>query len=280
MTIISDTVAVPFRPRFQIRTWALYAYATLFFGFLYVPILVLFVLSFNDSQTMGFPIRGFTGRWYAEVFARGEFVRSIVNSFMIGIASASIATALALLVSLGLRREFPFRGAVVPLMLLPIIMPGIVSGVVMLVFFGFAEVPNGLWTGVLAAHITWVMPFSFLTLYPRLHRFDRSIEEAAMDLGATPIIVFRRILWPLIWPAIIATVLFSFTLSFDEFIRTLFVIGSDRTTPVYLWLLVVERMAPFLPAVGVVIVVISTSVAVAGFVLSNRASALARRVER
>lgn len=101
-----------------------------------------------------------------------------------------------------------------------------------------------------------------------------------MDLGATPVVVFRRVVLPLIRPGIVATLLFSFTLSFDEFIRTLFVAGSERTTPVYLWLLIVEQMAPFLPAVGVVIMLISVTVAAAGFWVSGRARKLAAQIER
>lgn len=251
--------------------WGLRSYAAAFFLFLYAPIAVLVVLSFNDSPVMGFPFQGFTVKWYGEVFANGALAKSLVASFAVGIAAALIATAIALMAALGLRHEFPGRSLVIPAMLVPIVTPGIVSGVILLVFFGVTGVPYGLWTGALIAHVTWVLPFAFLTLYPRLHKFDRSLEEAAMDLGATPWVVFRRVVFPLIRPAVIATVLFAFTLSFDEFIRTLFVIGSTRTTPVYLWLLIVEQMAPFLPAVGVVIMLVSVAVAATGFWVAGRA---------
>ena len=255
------------------------AYAGAFFAFLYVPIAVMVALSFNDSQIMGFPLKGFTLRWYSEALTGSDLTRALFNSFAVGIGASLIATALALMIALGLRYRVPFRGAVLPMMLVPIITPGIVSGLLLYVTFGVVGVPYGLSTAVLAAHVTWVLPFAFLTLYPRLHRFDRSIEEAAMDLGATPWVVFRRVILPLIRPAIVATLLFSFTLSFDEFIRTLFVVGSQRTTPVYLWLLIAEQMAPFLPAVGVVIMLISVVVAGIGFWVSGRATRLAARVE-
>jgi ABC-type spermidine/putrescine transport system permease subunit II len=260
--------------------WLLRGYAALFFAFLYAPIALLVVLSVNDSEVMGLPFRGATLRWYGQVFAGGQFLAALVNSFAVGLAAAFIATTLALMAGLGLRHEFRGRSLVIPAMLVPIITPGIVSGVVMLVFFGVTGVPYGLWTGTLLAHVTWVLPFAFLTLYPRLHRLDRSLEEAAMDLGATPWVVFRRVVLPLIRPAVVATVLFAFTLSFDEFIRTLFVSGAQRTTPVYLWLLIVEQMAPFLPAVGVVIMVVSVAVAAIGFWVSGRASRLAAQLER
>ena len=259
--------------------WLLKTYAALFYAFLYVPIGVMVALSYNDSQIMGFPLKGFTVRWYGEALREGALLQALWNSFAVGAAASAIATALALMIALGMRHHMPFRAAVLPIILIPIITPGIVSGVLLYVSFGVLGLPYGLSTAVIAAHVTWVLPFAFLTLYPRLHRFDRSIEEAAMDLGATPWVVFRRVILPLVRPAIIATLLFSFTLSFDEFIRTLFVVGSQRTTPVYLWLLIAEQMAPFLPAVGVVIMLISVVVAGIGFWVSGRAAKLAARVE-
>ena len=209
-------------------------YAVAFFGFLYLPIAVLLVLSFNDSQVIGFPLKGFTLGWYEQVFGDAKFFQALAKSFGVGLVASLISTALALMVALGLRKQFVGRQFVIPTMLLPIIIPGIVSGAVLFVFFGISGVPYCLWTGALVAHVTWVLPFAFLTLYPRLVAFDQALEEAAMDLGANAWVVFRRIVFPLIRPAVIATVLFSFTLSFDEFVRTLFVIGAERTTPVYL----------------------------------------------
>ena len=93
----------------------------------------------------------------------------------------------------------------------------------------YGEIPFGLWTTALPVHITWVLPFAFLTLFPRMHCLDRSLEEAAADLGAKPMTVLFRIVLPIIKPGVVATTMFAFTLSFDEFIRTLFVIGNQRT---------------------------------------------------
>ncbi len=248
---------------------ALRGYAAIFYAFLYIPIIVLVVLSFNESPAMGFPFLGFTTKWYAQILAGGELTTAIVNSVSIGIVSAFIATALALLASLGLRHRFPLRGLVFPIILIPVIMPSIVSGIMLLVFIGFAGLPYGLWTAVLPAHVTWVLPFAFLTLHPHVARFNPALEEAAMDLGAKPVEVFRRVLFPILRPALVATLLFSFTVSFDEFIRTLFVISGQRTVPIYLWVLIIERVAPFLPAIGVVLLAISMLIAGSGFVLSR-----------
>jgi ABC-type spermidine/putrescine transport system permease subunit II len=250
--------------------WAARAYAGLFFAFLYIPIVVLVILSFNDSVVTGFPLRGFTWDLYAEAFAGGVLLTALWNSMQVGIASALTATVLALMVALGMRARFPLQNAILPALLLPIVMPGVVTGIVMLVFFGLIDWRYGLWPTTYIVHVTWVLPFAFLTLYPRMHKLDRSIEEAAMDLGATPFTVFRRIVFPLIQPGVIATFLFAFTLSFDEFIRTLFVSSSQRTMPVHLWILVTEQAARFLPAVGVIIMAFTLSAAILGFVVSSR----------
>ncbi len=252
----------------SIRRAALVAYAALFYAFLYLPILLLAVLSVNDSQVIGLPFRGFTWRWFEEVAATPALVQAILNSAVLGAASAAIATVLALLLALGFRAEFPGKGLLMKALMLPILIPGIVGGIIYLTFFGVMGVPVGLWPAALVAHVTWVLPFAFLTLFPRLHGFDRSVEEAAMDLGATPWGVFRLVVLPLIRPGLIATAMFAFTLSFDEFIRTLFVVGNDRTVPVQLWTLLSDQMAPFLPAVGVVVMAVSILVSLAGFVVS------------
>lgn len=255
----------------RVRRAALCIYAGLFYAFLYVPILLLVVLSFNDSNTIGLPFKGATLRWYREVLGSADMITSIINSVTLGIASALVATVLALLLALGFRAEFPLKGILMKMILLPILIPGIVGGIIYLVTFGFGEIRFGVWSTALPVHITWVLPFAFLTLFPRIHGLDRSLEEAAADLGAKPLVVFSRVVFPIIKPGVVATAMFAFTLSFDEFIRTLFVIGSERTVPVHLWTLLSNQMAPFLPAVGVVITAISMFVSLLGFAASHRA---------
>jgi len=253
----------------------LWAYVITFFVVLYGPLLILVAFSFNDAEVVALPFRGFTLKWYWAIFAMPELVSSLVNSFVLGAIAGAIATALALGLALGFRRDFRLKPLLLRLILVPIIVPGIIGGVVLLLFFGYFGMPFGLYTTVLIAHINWTLPFAFLTLYPRLHRFDRSIEEAAMDLGARPFTVFRRIVLPMIKPALYATFLFSFTLSFDEFIRTIFVLGGERTVPVHVWSLVIGEIAPFLPAVGVVIMVISVSASLIGLLVSAQGDRVA-----
>jgi len=257
---------------FSLRRTALMVYAAAFYAFLYVPILLLVALSFNDSQITGLPFKAFTLRWYVQVFNSTDMLLAIGSSVVLGILSAFIATTLALLLALGFRHEFPLKGLLMKIILMPVLIPGIVGGVIYLIFFGYGQIPFGLWTTALPVHITWVLPFAFLTLFPRMHGLDRSLEEAAADLGARPSTVFFRIILPIIKPGVVATTMFAFTLSFDEFIRTLFAIGSQRTIPVHLWSLLSDQMAPFLPAVGVIIMMISMIVSLIGFSLSARSN--------
>jgi spermidine/putrescine transport system permease protein len=260
------------RSTISLRRVALVLYAAGFYAFLYVPILLLVVLSFNDSQTVGLPLKQFTLRWYDQVFHSPDMLRAIGNSVMLGIVSAVVATGLALMLALGFRHDFPGKGMLMKIILMPMLIPGIVGGVIYLIFFGYAEVPFGLWSTALPVHITWVLPFAFMTLFPRMHGLDRSLEEAAADLGARPMTVFLRVILPIIKPAVVATTMFAFTLSFDEFIRTLFSIGNQRTIPVHLWSLLSDQMAPFLPAVGVIIMFISMMVSLIGFALTSRSN--------
>jgi spermidine/putrescine transport system permease protein len=229
------------------------------------------VLSFNDSEITGFPITSFSLRWYRAVLGNPALLTSFGHSVTVGIAAALVSTALALGLALAFRHEFRGKGMLLNLVLVPVVIPGIIGGIVLLIFFGYAQVRASLMTTVLVAHVNWVLPFAFLTLYPRVHRFDQALEEAAMDLGAQPRQIFWHIVLPIIRPGIIATALFSFSLSFDEFIRTVFVVGEERTVPVQFWTMIVDRLAPELPAMAVMIILVSMAVALAGFSYAKRA---------
>ncbi|MFM9888119.1 MAG: ABC transporter permease [Burkholderiales bacterium] len=250
---------------------ALWSYAGIFCAFLYGPLLMIIFLSLNDSKITGFPFRGFTLRWYEVVLQSQPLLLALANSVYVGIASSLIATALALMLALAFRHDFPGKRIMLYLIIAPIIIPGIIGGIVLLIFFGYLGVRPSLFTTVLVAHVNWVLPFAFLTLYPRLHKFDRSLEEAAMDLGARDWQVFREIVFPIVRPGVIATALFAFSLSFDEFIRTIFTVGSDRTIPVQFWVLLVEELTPELPAMAVLVVLLSILTSLIGFLFMRRA---------
>lgn len=254
---------------------ALWTYASVFFVFLYGPLVMIVCLSFNDSRIIGFPWRGFTAKWYEAVARSEPLLAALANSLYVGAVAAVIATTLALLLALAFRHEFRGKRFVLYLIITPIIIPGIVGGIVLLIFFGYMGVRPSLFTTVLVAHVNWVLPFAFLTLYPRLHRFDRTLEEAAMDLGARDWQVFREIVFPIVRPGLIATAAFAFSLSFDEFIRTVFTVGAERTIPVQFYVLIVEELSPELPAMAVVVVLLTIVTSLAGFLFLRRADARA-----
>lgn len=249
---------------------ALWIYAVLLYTFLYAPVFMVIALSFNDSQVVGLPFLGFTTKWFWVVFTRAELVAPLGNSLLLGLLTGTIGTTLALLLALAFRRPFPGNGVLFYFVIAPIVVPGVVSGVVLLIFFGLIGVQLSLWTTVLVAHITWVLPFAFLNLYSRLHQFDQSLEEAAADLGATKWMAFRTVLFPLISPGVLAAFLFAFSLSFDEFIRTLFLTAFDRTLPVQFWYMVIESLSPEAQAMAVVIIIISVTASLAASIITNR----------
>lgn len=203
-------------------------------------------------------------KWYELVLVDKGMLTALANSFAVGLLSSAIAVGLALGLALAFRSELAFKAIILQMILIPVIVPGIVGGVILLISFGYTEIPFGIYTTVLVAHATWSLPFAFLTLYPRIHGFDHSIEEAAADLGASPWVTFKRIVFPIIRPGIISTFLFSFTLSFDEFVRTMFVIGRSETMPIRLWAIVTDQAQPFLPALAVLMMSVTTIVALAG----------------
>jgi spermidine/putrescine transport system permease protein len=273
-TALDDAGSAAQRPRRSLNGWsiALFIYATAFYLFLYGPIAIIVLLSFNNSEVTGLPFRGATTHWYEVVFARPDLMSALFNSIALGFISAAIATAMAFFLGLSFRRDYVGQQLVLGLVLLPIILPGILGGIVLLIFFGYLGIRPGLYTTVLVAHVNWVLPFAFLTLNGRLQGLDRAVEEAAMDLGARTHQVMLRVVLPIIRPALVATLLFSFSLSFDEFIRTLFVMGYDRTVPVVLWSAIVDRLAPELPAMAVITILISTAGSLCGFAFAARAS--------
>ncbi|MHB8731448.1 MAG: ABC transporter permease [bacterium] len=241
------------------------------YAFLYAPILTLVLFSFNNSDVTGLPFKGFTLQWYWRALQSQTIRAAFANSVMLGIATALIASTLALLLGAGFRSNFRGKQLVLNLILLPIIVPGIITGVMLLVLFGAAGILPSLWMTVLPAHVTWALPFAFLTIYPRLYRMDRSLEEAAMDLGAGPWTTFREVVFPQIRPGVVAACLFSFTLSFDEFVRTVFLLGMDRTLPVQFWYMIVEQLSPDLAAMAVIILLVSIAVSLTGYVVVSRA---------
>lgn len=211
---------------------------TYYFGLialLYLPIAILFLFSLNSNTFLSFPLQGLTLDWYQKLFASDALLRSARNSLIVGLGSSLTATLMGTMVALLMMRyQFRSKGLLVALTVLPLIVPYIVLAVALLLLFSVLNIDRSLWT-VGIAHTVVALPYVLLIVGARLAGFDANIEEAAMDLGADYPTTLRRIVIPMIAPAMISAWLTAFTVSFDEFALALFLAGTQPTFPVYLY---------------------------------------------
>ncbi|HEU5280959.1 MAG TPA: spermidine/putrescine ABC transporter permease PotC [Gammaproteobacteria bacterium] len=202
------------------------SYLSFIYLFFYAPILMLMVYSFNNTQ-YSLVWHGFTWQWYQELFNDSDLWIATWHSFFLGITAATTATVVGMLASVCLYRyQFIGRNLVQSLIFILILTPEIVTGASLLILFTLMQLPMG-FTTLLLSHISFCIPFVIVTCYSRLLSFDKNIFEAAKDLGATDVTILRRIIVPLLWPALLAGWLLSFTLSLDDVIISYFVAGPE-----------------------------------------------------
>jgi spermidine/putrescine transport system permease protein len=220
------------RPRRKGRV--LHGYYLLLLALLYLPIAILFLFSINSNTTVSFPLRGFTLEWYAQVFDEPALLDAAWNSIQIAIISSTAATILGTALAILLARyEFRGKRVLVGLAVLPLIVPYVVLAIALLILFRAINVELSAIT-VAISHVVVSLPFVVLIVFARLNGFDRALEDAALDLGATYPATLRLVVLPIILPAIVSAWLVSFTVSFDEVALALFLAGRDPTFPVYL----------------------------------------------
>lgn len=202
------------------------SYLTLIYLFFYVPIIVLIVYSFNNAQ-FSMVWHGFTWDWYDELFNDRALWIAAWRSFLLGITAATAATVIGMLAAVTLYRyRFWGRNLLNGLVFILILSPEIVTGASLLILFSLLKMRPGL-ASLLLSHISFCIPFVVVTVYSRLSSFDKNIFEAAKDLGADDWAIFLRIILPLLWPALFAGWLLSFTLSLDDVIISYFVAGPE-----------------------------------------------------
>jgi spermidine/putrescine transport system permease protein len=202
------------------------AYLTLVYLFFYIPIVVLIVYSFNNAQ-YSLLWHGFSLRWYSDLLADNDLWIAVWHSLVLGIACATAAMCIGGLAAVSLYRyRFFGRNFLYALIFILILSPEIVMGISLLILYNITNITLGFWT-LLFAHITFCIPFVVVTVYSRMVSFDKYIFEAAKDLGARDGLIFTRIILPLLWPALFAGWLLSFTLSLDDVITSYFVAGPD-----------------------------------------------------
>jgi spermidine/putrescine transport system permease protein len=225
--------------------------------FLYLPIALLIILSFNDSAIMAFPLRGYTLHWYQQLIGAGELWQATRNSLLVASISALLSTILGAMAAFAIvRYRFPGRDSLLATASIPLVMPSIVLGAGLLVFFRSLlglDLSLGLIT---ASHVLINIPACMLIVMARLAGFPKNLEEAAMDLGATPWQTLLRVTLPISLPALLAAFLVAFTTSFDEYAMTTLITGTETTLPVYLYSqLRFPRKLPVVLALGSIIIV-------------------------
>ena len=244
-------------------TRLLRAFFVLVVLFLYAPIAILLIFSFNNSAIPAFPLSGFTLHWYHQFVTNGDLKAALETSAVVAALSSVGAVLLGVLASIALaRRRFAGKAAVSALLLSPLVIPYIVFGISLLLFFHAVGIPRSILT-VAIGHIVISLPYTILVLVPRLDQIDVALEEAAADLGATPFQSFRLIVLPLILPAIVSAFLIAFTTSFDEYALASFVVGTRVTFPIFLYsALRFPSNLPQVIAVAVVVMILSLVVVV------------------
>ena len=225
--------------------------------FLYIPVLVLIIFSFNDNRSLVLPLRGFTLKWYEAFLQNSDMLEAIGNSLYVATVATAVTIVIGTIAAFALDRvAFPGKTVFRRLVLLPIALPGIITGISMLNMFKLMGINLSLET-VILGHATGLISIVVTQVFARLQRFNRRIEEASSDLGAKPLQTFFYVTLPNIRSAIIGSALLSFTVSFDEIPVTFFLTGRDNTLPMYIYSTLRRGITPEIDAVGTVIVVLS-----------------------
>ena len=254
----------------------------LFLAFMYGPMAVIFILSFQGPNGgMSFPMVGFSTLWFEQLLSGTGRIGDIPSAFVRSLELALVASALTVLIcvsaGMAFRRRFPGSGALFYTAVASLVMPSLFVGFG--IALGFKELgwDTRLFTSGLGAQLTWTLPFGLMITFATIGRFDRRYEEAATDLGATPWQRFRDVTLPIIMPGVIGVALFGFTLSYDEFPRSELTVGTVNTLPLEIWAMTTAAVSPVLFALGTVTTIISfcvlgAAVIAIGIIVRRRAA--------
>ena len=226
--------------------------------FLYCPILILPIFAFNDSAAVAFPLQGFTTEWFQNVFHDAVLGKALKNSLLVAASTAVISTFLGTLAArANTRYQFKAAGPLMGLIMLPMVLPEIIMAMALLVVLLSIGIPLSLFT-IILGHVLVCTPFAVAILTSAFQSLDKSLEEAAYDLGEGPFSTFRLIILPLVMPGIISALLITFTISLDEFIIAFFLAGNENTLPVYiLGQFRFPQNIPVIMALGTILVCLS-----------------------
>jgi putative spermidine/putrescine transport system permease protein len=261
------------------RAWffAMRSFNALVLLFLVLPILVIVPLSFSDSSFLSYPMPGVSLRWYRNLLESEEWMRAAQNSFIVAPAATIVATVLGTLAAVGLNKaDFRGKALVMAVLISPMVVPVVVVGVGVYIFFaqiGLSET----YTGLILAHAALGAPFVVTTVSATLQGFNHNLVRASLSLGASPLTTFFRVTLPVIAPGLISGALFAFATSFDEVVITLFVAGpSQSTLPRQMFSGIRENISPTIAALATILIIFSTCLLLALEWLRGRNKAAAK----
>ena len=233
-------------------------YAIAYLVFLYAPIVLLPIFAFNDSKVIAFPLQGFTTAWFREMWDDTTLWQAVRNSLTISISVAVLSTALGLFAARSSTRfRFPAKAGIMGLIMLPLVLPEMIVAMSMLVIFLSVGIELSIFT-IILGHVLICTPFAVAILSSAFQSLDQSLEEAAYDLGETPLSTFWLIILPLVMPGIISSLLICFTISLDEFIIAYFLGGNETVLSVYIYgQFRFPAKVPAIMALGTILVLLS-----------------------
>jgi len=246
------------------RVWNfLKLYTALVYFFMFAPIVAVLLLAFNSSQFGGFPIEGFSLRWFYKLWENEAIVRAFRTSMMLGVLTAIISTSIGILASLALvRYQFRGKNLITTILISPVLVPETVLAVGVLIFLRWLSMPRSFLL-LLVGHSIIALPFVVLVVQARLTGIKKEYEEAARSLGASPVQTFFQVTLPLLMPAVFAGALFAFTISFDNITATIFWRPSGmETVPTQIFGMLRNSVSPEINALGFVMIVITVGVPV------------------
>ena len=233
-------------------------YAFGYLIFLYAPIILLPLFAFNDATIISFPLTGFTTKWFGAMFDNPPLHLAVKNSLLVAVTSSVVSTCLGIFAARATTRyNFPFKAGLMGLIMLPLVLPEIIVAVSLLVVLLGIGINLSLLT-VIFGHVLICTPFAIAILSSAFQGLDRSLEEAAYDLGETAFSTFRLIILPLVMPGVISSLLIAFTISLDEFIIAFFLAGTETTLPIYIFSQFrFPKAVPVIMALGTILVCLS-----------------------
>jgi putative spermidine/putrescine transport system permease protein len=266
--------------RYKKRPWTFYvlaAFFALFVLFLYGPMIAIYILSFQGpTGGLTFPMNGVSLHWFSALFGQertGDFAGSFVRSILLALIVLVLTVVFSLMAGLAFRRRFRGSTFIFYLAVASLIMPGLFLSLGTGLLFRVLGIPTNWYSSALGAQLTWTLPFGLLIMFAVFSRFNKEYEEAGRDLGASNQQLLWHVLLPILLPGLIAVALFGFTLSYDEFPRTLLTVGPGNTLPLEIWAMTTTVTSPALYALGTV----TTGVSFVAIIVSLGSIALIQR---